>query len=70
MILALARLFDAPTALQVGLVSEVPADVAALHARADALAATLAGHAPLTMQVTMRRCAGCKRGWRKTISTT
>ncbi|MGD9884497.1 enoyl-CoA hydratase/isomerase family protein [Reyranella sp.] len=48
----LARLFDAPTALQVGLVSEVLADVAALHARAGELAATLASHAPLTMQVT------------------
>lgn len=48
----LARLFDAPTALQVGLVSEVLPDVTALHARAGELAATLAGHAPLTMQVT------------------
>lgn len=48
----LARLFDAPTALQVGLVSEVLTDVQALHARAGELAATLAGHAPLTMQVT------------------
>lgn len=48
----LARLFDAPTALQVGLVSEVLPDVAALHARAGALAVTLADHAPLTMQVT------------------
>jgi len=48
----LARLFDAPTALQVGLVSEVLPDVAALHSRAGELAATLAGHAPLTMQVT------------------
>jgi enoyl-CoA hydratase/carnithine racemase len=48
----LARLFDAPTALQVGLVSEVLPDVPALHARAGELATTLAGHAPLTMQVT------------------
>jgi len=48
----LARLFDAPTALQVGLVSEVLADVAALQARAEALANTLAGHAPITMAVT------------------
>ena len=48
----LARLFDAPTALQVGLVSEGVPDVPALHARAGVLAATLAGHAPLTMQVT------------------
>lgn len=48
----LAKLFDAPTALQAGLVSEVLPDVAALHARAGELAGTLAGHAPLTMQVT------------------
>jgi enoyl-CoA hydratase/carnithine racemase len=48
----LAKLFDAPAALQVGLVSEVLPDVAALHARAGELAATLASHAPLTMQVT------------------
>ena len=48
----LARLFDAPTALQVGLVSEVLADVPALQARAEALANTLAGHAPITMAVT------------------
>jgi enoyl-CoA hydratase/carnithine racemase len=48
----LARLFDAPTALQVGLVSEVLPDVGALHARAAELAVTLAGHAPLTLQVT------------------
>ena len=48
----LARLFDAPMALQAGLVSEVLPDVPALHARASELAATLAGHAPLTMQVT------------------
>ena len=50
--LFLATLIDAPTAHQVGLVSEVLADVAALHARAAELAHTLAGHAPLTLQVT------------------
>jgi enoyl-CoA hydratase len=50
--LFLAKLIDAPTAHQVGLVSEVLADVAALHARAEELAHTLAGHAPLTLQVT------------------
>jgi enoyl-CoA hydratase/carnithine racemase len=48
----LAKLVDGPTALQIGLVSELLADVAALHARAEALAKTLAGHAPITMQVT------------------
>ena len=48
----LAKLVDAPTALQIGLVSELLADVAALHTRAETLAKTLAGHAPITMQVT------------------
>ena len=50
--LLLAKLIDAPTALGIGLVSELLADTAALHARAEALATTLAGHAPITMQVT------------------
>ena len=50
--LFLAKLLDAPTAHQVGLVSELVADVAALHVRAEELAHTLAGHAPLTLQVT------------------
>jgi enoyl-CoA hydratase len=50
--LFLARLIDAPMAHQVGLVSELLADVAALHARAAELARTLAGHAPLTLQIT------------------
>src|SRR6266446_5882409 len=51
-VILLAKLVDAPTALQIGLVSELLTDVAALHARAEALAKTLAGHAPITMQVT------------------
>ncbi len=50
--LFLAKLIDAPMAHQVGLVSELLADVAALHVRAEELAHTLAGHAPLTLQVT------------------
>ncbi len=50
--LLLAKMIDAQTALQVGLVSEVLPDVAALQARAEALAKTLAGHAPITMAVT------------------
>ena len=45
----LAKLVDAPTALQIGLVSELWR-MFALHARAEALAKTLAGHAPITMQ--------------------
>jgi len=48
----LAKLMDAPGALAAGLVSEVVPDVAALHARATELATTVAGHAPITLQVT------------------
>ena len=47
--LLLARMVDAPKALQAGLVMEVLPDTAALHARAQELAETLAGHAPITM---------------------
>ncbi|MCC1494623.1 enoyl-CoA hydratase/isomerase family protein [Cognatishimia sp. F0-27] len=53
-----ARLMGADEALSVGLVSEVLADEAALLERADALAARLAGMAPLTLRATkeaMRR---------------
>jgi enoyl-CoA hydratase len=50
--LLLAKLVDAETALKIGLVSEVLPDQAALLARAEALAVTLAGHAPITMAVT------------------
>jgi enoyl-CoA hydratase/carnithine racemase len=50
--LLLAKLIDAPTAAAVGLVSEVLPDAAALQARAQALAESLAGHAPITLQVT------------------
>jgi enoyl-CoA hydratase len=56
--LLLARLVDAPSALQAGLVMEVLPDTVMLHGRAQAIAETLAGHAPITMQVTkeaMRR---------------
>jgi enoyl-CoA hydratase len=48
----LAKMVDGPTALQIGLVSELSSDVAALHARAETLAATLAGHAPITLRTT------------------
>ena len=50
--LLLAKLMDAPTALSVGLVSELLPDQPALLARAEALATTLAGHAPITMATT------------------
>jgi enoyl-CoA hydratase/carnithine racemase len=45
-----ARLVEAPEALQIGLVSEVVADPADLMSRAEDLARTVAGHAPLTLQ--------------------
>ena len=53
-----ARLVEAQEALAIGLLSEVLEDVTALQARADELAKTLAGHAPLTLRATkeaMRR---------------
>lgn len=50
--LLLAKLMDAQAALACGLVSELLPDVPALHARAEELARTLAGHAPITMRVT------------------
>jgi enoyl-CoA hydratase/carnithine racemase len=48
----LAKLVDGPTALSIGLVSELLPDAAALHERAEELARTVAGHAPITLQVT------------------
>jgi enoyl-CoA hydratase len=56
--LLLAKMVDAEKALQAGLVMEVLPDTAALHARAQQLAETLAGHAPITLSTTkeaMRR---------------
>ena len=53
-----ARLIEAEEARAIGLVSEILPDHAALQARAEALARTIAGHAPLTMRATkeaMRR---------------
>lgn len=47
-----ARLVGAEEALAAGLVSEVLEDRAAVMTRAKTLAATLAGHAPLTLQAT------------------
>lgn len=47
-----ARLVGAEEARAVGLVAEIVPDHAALVERAGALAATLAGHAPITMRVT------------------
>lgn len=53
-----ARLVEAEEARAIGLVSEVLPDHEALQARAEALARTIAGHAPLTLRATkeaMRR---------------
>jgi len=47
-----ARLVDAEEGLRVGLYNELVADHAALIARVAALAATISGHAPLTMRAT------------------
>lgn len=47
-----ARLVGAEEALALGLVSEVLPDHASLVARAGELAATIAGHAPLTLRAT------------------
>jgi enoyl-CoA hydratase/carnithine racemase len=47
-----ARLIEAPEARELGLLSEVLPDHAALMARADELAAHVAGMAPLTLQAT------------------
>lgn len=47
-----ARLIEAEEALQIGLVSEVLPDADAVTVRATELAATLAGHAPLTLRAT------------------
>jgi enoyl-CoA hydratase/carnithine racemase len=56
--LLLAKMVDAQQALQSGLVMEVVPDTAALHARAQAIGETMAGHAPITLSTTkeaMRR---------------
>jgi enoyl-CoA hydratase/carnithine racemase len=47
-----ARLMDAEEMKAVGLLSEILPDHAALQARAAELAATVAGHAPLTLRAT------------------
>jgi enoyl-CoA hydratase len=47
-----ARLVEAEEARAIGLVGEVLPDAAALAARAEALAGTIANHAPLTLRAT------------------
>jgi enoyl-CoA hydratase len=47
-----ARMVEAKEALALGLLTEVVEDAGALQARADELARTIAGHAPLTLRAT------------------
>ncbi|CAN5197774.1 enoyl-CoA hydratase/isomerase family protein [soil metagenome] len=47
-----ARLIEAPEALGLGLLNEVVADVETLQRRAGELARLMAGHAPITLEVT------------------
>jgi enoyl-CoA hydratase/carnithine racemase len=49
-----ARLVEAPEALSIGLVNEVLESPEAVLERAEALARTIAGHAPLTLRATKR----------------
>jgi enoyl-CoA hydratase/carnithine racemase len=59
-----ARLPDAEAAKAIGLVSEVLPDHPALMARARELAATVAQHAPLTMQATKEALRRLREGRR------
>ena len=47
-----ARLIEAPEALALGLLNEVVPDVATLQRRANEMAKLVAGHAPITLEVT------------------
>jgi len=59
-----ARLVGADEAARIGLISEVLEDHAALMARAAELAATVAGHAPLTMRATREALRRLREGRR------
>ena len=52
-----ARLIEAPEALSLGLLNEVVPDVSTLQRRADETAKLVAGHAPITMVTTRKRCS-------------
>ncbi|GGH18569.1 enoyl-CoA hydratase [Alsobacter metallidurans] len=56
-----SRLVDAAEAKAIGLVTELVEDVAALPARADALARLVAGQAPLTLRATKEALARIRR---------
>jgi enoyl-CoA hydratase len=57
-----ARLVDAEGAKSIGLISEVLPDYTSLMARADALARTVAGHAPLTIRATKEALRRLRKG--------
>jgi enoyl-CoA hydratase len=63
-IILTAKLIDAETAKSVGLIAEVVPDHPALMARADALARTLAEHAPLTIRATKESLRRLREGRR------
>jgi enoyl-CoA hydratase len=56
-----ARLVGADEAARIGLLNEVVEDLAALRARADELATTVAGNAPLTLSATKQALARLMR---------
>lgn len=59
-----ARLLDAESAAAAGLISEVLPDQPAVMARARELAATISGHAPLTIQATKEALRRIRMGRR------
>jgi enoyl-CoA hydratase/carnithine racemase len=63
-IMLTAKLVDAETARGIGLIGEVLPDHPALLARADELARTLAGHAPLTIRATKEALRRLREGRR------
>ena len=61
----MARLIDASEAQRIGMVSEVLADFDAVKTRAQEMAETLAGHAPLTMRATKEALRRLRHGERE-----
>ncbi|WP_099867413.1 enoyl-CoA hydratase/isomerase family protein [Pararhizobium haloflavum] len=59
-----ARLVEADEAKAIGVISEILDDHAALMSRADELAATLSGHAPLTLRATREALRRVRAGRR------
>ena len=61
----MARLIGAEDAQAIGLISEVLSDHTALMARANEMAETLGGHAPLTMRATKEALRRIRKGERE-----